>query len=298
MVTPGFIDNEIPQKMKWRDNDIVVSVPPKSGTTWGMNIAYQLREGGDAEFECLYSEVPWIEFLASPDMSTEDAASKLDAMEDNKRRIFKTHLCPPMLPYFDAKTSSPAAKVKYVVIVRNPEEAVVSFKPFIEKHTDEFLNFWGVPPMKFDDFETFYNVVVGKVGLHARIFGFMAAWWPLRKNSNVLMVHFSDMKKDHEGYIRKIADFVGFEPTDEQWENILDYTSFKWMSENHEKFNATKISEIPILHERALVRRGVSGLQHEDGMTEDIAYDLKMVGRKMLTDETAFEWLYKGGPLP
>eukprot|EP00586_Coscinodiscus_wailesii_P005151 CAMPEP_0172478536 /NCGR_PEP_ID=MMETSP1066-20121228/2560_1 /TAXON_ID=671091 /ORGANISM="Coscinodiscus wailesii, Strain CCMP2513" /LENGTH=284 /DNA_ID=CAMNT_0013238195 /DNA_START=176 /DNA_END=1030 /DNA_ORIENTATION=+ len=283
--------------MKWRDNDIVVTVPPKSGTTWAMNIVYQLREGGDAEFDCLYSEVPWIEFVPRPEISTEDAASKLDDMEDNKRRIFKTHMFPPILPYLNTETSLPAINVKYVVILRNPEEAVASFKPFMEKHTDEFLNYWNVPPLKFDDFETFYNFSVNRIGLLANIFGFMAAWWPLRKNSNVLMLHFSDMKKDHEGCVRKIADFVGFEPTDEQWENILDYTSFKWMSERHGKFNAKGISHVPILHERGLIRRGLSGVQYEDGMTEDIASDIKKRGKEILPDEAAFEWIYSGGPL-
>ena len=30
-------------------------------------------------------------------------------------------------------------------------------------------------------------------------FGFANGWWPLRNKPNVLMLHFNDMKADHEG---------------------------------------------------------------------------------------------------
>ena len=39
-------------------------------------------------------------------------------------------------------------------------------------------------------------------------FGFVNGWWPLRHKPNVLFLHFSEMKADHEGSVRKIADRV------------------------------------------------------------------------------------------
>ena len=35
---PPWIRSEIQAKVEWRDQDVVISVPPKSGTTWTMNI--------------------------------------------------------------------------------------------------------------------------------------------------------------------------------------------------------------------------------------------------------------------
>src|SRR5262249_38320023 len=61
--TAVWIDAEIQQRVEWRDGDVVVSVPVKSGTTWTMNIVHQLREGGDPHFEDLYVEVPWLELV-------------------------------------------------------------------------------------------------------------------------------------------------------------------------------------------------------------------------------------------
>ena len=51
---PPWINDTIQQQIEWRDGDIVVSVPPKSGTTWTMNIVHQLRSGGDPTFVDIY----------------------------------------------------------------------------------------------------------------------------------------------------------------------------------------------------------------------------------------------------
>src|ERR1043165_69525 len=60
---PGWIDPEIQNHVQWRDGDIVVSVPVKSGTTWTLNIVHQLRSGGDPDLRDVYAEVPWLELV-------------------------------------------------------------------------------------------------------------------------------------------------------------------------------------------------------------------------------------------
>jgi hypothetical protein len=49
-----WVNPAIQQRVAWRDGDIVVSVPMKSGTTWTMNIVHQLRSGGDPDLEDVY----------------------------------------------------------------------------------------------------------------------------------------------------------------------------------------------------------------------------------------------------
>eukprot|EP00972_Heterocapsa_arctica_P051765 7615096-Heterocapsa_arctica.AAC.1 len=60
------------------------------------------------------------------------------------------------------------------------------------------------------------------------------------------------MKKDHEGSVRKIADFLGFKPTDEQWPKVLEYTSFSWMKAHEEKFESATIAPVPVLKKGAM----------------------------------------------
>jgi aryl sulfotransferase len=124
-----WINTSIQQQIEWRDGDIVVSVPAKSGTTWTMNIVHQLRSGGDPDLFDIYEEVPWLEFVPRPDTVLDDLVAAFDQMGDDRRRAFKSHSAPDDLPYHQP---GQGPDVKYVVVVRNPDDAVASMRPFIQ----------------------------------------------------------------------------------------------------------------------------------------------------------------------
>jgi hypothetical protein len=126
---PPWIDPGIQQKVVWRDGDVLISVPLKSGTTWTMNIVHQLLTGGRSDFRDIYEEVPWLEFVSRPGQTHQEVLERIDAMPSDRRRAFKTHSAPPDVPFVKAGSGK---DVKYVVILRNPEEALVSFRPFLE----------------------------------------------------------------------------------------------------------------------------------------------------------------------
>ncbi len=292
---PGWINPTVQTKIAWRDGDVVISVPMKSGTTWTMNIVHQLREKGDRGFEEIYDEVKWIETMKTPESTVEEMVKDIDDMPENRPRAFKTHASPPMLPLKES--------VKYIVVFRNPEEAVVSMKSFTQKHSPDFLTFWGMPPEAFQwpNFETYYNAFVrdGKIGVDKMIFGFAAEWWKLRNKPNVLMLHYKEMVSDHEGNIKKISDFLGYGPyTAEEWGTILELTSFQWMKNHETRFEANNVWPIPVLQKGAMMRQGSFGLARKEGMTEEMANDLAERGRKICTDPKAFDYLYNGGELP
>lgn len=291
-----WIRPDIQQDIAWRDGDIVISVPAKSGTTWAMNIVYQLLKGGDPDFEGIYEEVPWIEFLESPSYTPADVHARLAAMPGDRPRAFKTHSAPPALPFIRASSGK---HIKYLVIGRNPEEALVSFKAFMEEHSDAWYELWGIPraALTRPDFQRFYSEVVGPNNLHRMFFGFLASWWPLRHERNVLLLHYADMKTDHEGSIRRIADFLGIAPAEEQWPAILQYTSFPWMKAHQRKFEASSRLAIPPFNSGAMIRKGQLGAAHEDGMTDEVAAHLRTVGQSIFPNDEALDWLYNGGVL-
>lgn len=293
---PPWIEPEIQRKIEWRDGDVVISVPPKSGTTWTMNIVHQLLTGGTADFRDIYEEVPWIEFLSYPGQPHQDVLDRLDAMS-GPRRAFKTHSAPPDLPFL---SSGSGRDVKYVVVLRNPEEALVSFWPFLEEHSDEWYDLWQMPRAALcrPDFPSFYSEVVDAHGIQGAFFGFLAAWWPLRNEPNILFVHFSEMKRNQEASIRRIAKFLGAEPDDDQWPSILEYTSFPWMKRHENKFETSTASKVPILKSGAMIRKGEVGGAKSDGMTDDISRHLREVGSRIFPDTAAVEWLYVGGERP
>jgi len=294
---PPWIQPQIQQKIKWRDGDVVISVPAKSGTTWTMNIVHQLLMGGTEDFRDIYEEVPWIEFLGYPGQSHQDVINRVDAMPTSRRRAFKSHSAPPQLPFMKSGSEQ---DVKYIVVFRNPEEALVSFRPFLEKHSDEWFDLWRMPreAMCRPDFPSFYSEVIDSHNMQGMFFGFLAAWWPLRRERNVLFLHFSDMKRDHEASIRKISKFIGGEPTADRWPVILEYTSFPWMKRHEDKFEASTAGKVPILKSGAMIRKGETGKAESDGMTEEISRHLREVGGRICPDPAAVNWLYQGGQFP
>lgn len=293
---PPWIRPEIQTKIEWRDQDIVISVPPKSGTTWMMNIVYQLLNGGNPDFESVYSEVPWIEFLSHPDESEQEVLDRVAAMPGTQPRAFKTHSSPPDIPFIKISENK---NVRYIVVCRNPEEAIVSFKPFLEKHTDDWFDLWGVPKvaMTKDSFSDFYYEVINDMGMQAMFFGFMAAWWPLRNESNVLFMHYADMKHDHAGSLQKIADFLSLQPNKAEWEKIREYTGFNWMKLHADKFGPLSKNSAPVLEAGAMIRTGKVGAAREDGMNEQISTDIYAIGQEMCPDQEALDWLYHGGKI-
>jgi len=292
---PPWIRPEIQQKIAWRDGDIVISVPPKSGTTWTMNIVHQLLTGGTAEFRDIYQEVPWIEFVGYPGEPHDDIRNRLEAMPVGRPRAFKTHSAPPALPFIKE-----GAQMKYIVVFRNPEEALVSFRPFLAQHSDEWFALWQMPRAAIcrTDFPSFYSEIVDKNGMQGAFFGFLGAWWPFRNEKNVLFLHFSDMKRDHRGSIAKIAKFLGVEPGADRWPAILEYTSFPWMKQNEDKFEAGTAAKVPPLMKGAMMRKGEAGKARADGMTDEISRHLREVGSRICPDPAAVDWFYNGGVLP
>jgi len=294
---PGWSDPGIQSQVRWRDGDIVVSVPVKSGTTWTMNIVHQLRAGGDPDLVDIYAEVPWLEFVMSPDVTREQRLAQFAALPRTRRRAFKTHSAPPLLPYQPPRRGG--KDVRYVVVVRNPDEALASMHPFIHAHSDAWFDLWNLPREAFcrPDFASFYHEVA-KAMFPRMLFGFVAGWWPLRYAKNVLMLHFSDMKADHEGSVRKIASFLGFRPTAKQWPKILEYTSFDWMKAHEDKFELRTVAPVPVLDSGAMMRRGRVGAAKDDGVTPEISAEVAQIGHEMLNDDAALEWFYRGGALP
>lgn len=294
----AWIDPEVQKDVEWRDGDIIVSVPSKSGTTWTMNIVHQLRSGGDPEFKDIYIEVPWLEFVETPDDTRPRRLERFGSMPKTRRRAFKTHSAPPVLPYVEPGPNAP--DVKYLVILRNPEEALVSFKPFIAGHSQAFFDFWGVAKSEFvrPTFAEYYRDVLSNMPIAQMFFGFLAAWWPLRHQPNVRLFHFMDLKNEPERVIPAIADFLGFTPTKEQWPKILEYCSFRWMKDHEEKFDIQHLLAFPMLDKGAMVRKGSVGAAKDDGMTPEIAAEFRACGAEIIKNPALLEWFYHGGQRP
>jgi hypothetical protein len=134
--------------------------------------------------------------------------------------------------------------------------------------------------------------------MQGMFFGFVAAWWQLRHEPNVLLLHYADIKRGGGKVLRRISDFLGTKPTEAQWATIEKHASFEWMKTNQSKFETFPHAVVPVLESGAMIRKGQTGAAHEDGMTSEIAGQLRAFGSKIVGDPVALAWLYEGGPLP
>ena len=297
---PGapWLEPMLQKQVEWRNGDIIISVPPKSGTTWMMNIVHQLRTGGDPDFKDIYIEVPWLEFVENREDTPERRLDRFRTLPTSRRRAFKTHAAPPHIPYIEPGPN--ALDIKYVVVVRNPEEALVSLKPFIAGHSQAFFDYWKVPKGIFEreTFAEYYRDVLANMPHAEMFFGFLANWWPLRNMPNVRLLHFSELKNNPNSVIPALADFLGFSPTKEQWPKILEYCSFDWMKKHQEKFEMQHVLGFPMLDSGAMVRKGAVGAAKEDGMTAEIAAEFRAKGAALIKNPKVLDWFYNGGKRP
>ena len=234
-----------------------------------------------------------VEIVPRPDTDLNDLVVAFDAMPQGTRRALKSHAAPPTLPY---QRSGAQPDVRYLVVVRSPDEAVASFRPFISAHSDAWFDLWQVDrnAIAGPNFEE-YIAGFASHALVPKIFSFVASWWPLRDEPNVLLVHYGDLKSDPDTSIRQIADFLDFNVHESSWPAILEYTSFAWMKKHEDKFELRSVADIPILEPGAMIRKGQTGTTIEDGITPQIADTIAEIGRTILTDPQAFDWCYHGG---
>jgi aryl sulfotransferase len=217
-------DSTIWNDLAFRDDDIVIATYAKSGTTWMQQIVAQMLFDGDPDLEVAEMS-PWLDLRVPP------KAVKLPLVEaQSHRRFLKTHL--PV----DALVFSPRAR--YIYIGRDGRDVVWSF---YNHHVNanaawyEALNDTpgrigppiGPPP---DDVREYWRAWLDQDG-HPwwPFWENVRTWWAIRTLPNVLLVHFESLKRDLDGEMRRIADFIGVPVNESRWDAILEHCSFDWM---------------------------------------------------------------------
>src|SRR3954468_18948024 len=197
-----------------RPSDVIIASYAKCGTTWLQQMVHSPPADGDLDFDDISRVVPWIETAA-------DLGLDLDGAQRGEPRAFKSHLSYAQVP----------ADARYIVSVRDPRDALVSAYRFFEG--------WFFEPGSID-IETLGRVrfVEGR-GYYTHL----ASWWPHRRDANVLMLAYERMKDDHEGAVRRVAEFIGFGDDEERIAIACQESSFASMQAHHDKYDDLMIRE-------------------------------------------------------
>ena len=92
-------------------------------------------------------------------------------------------------------------------------------------------------------------------------FEFFKAWMEYKDESNVLLLHYSDVFNSKRKYIKKIADFIGVEISEEGLNQVESRTSVAWMKKNNNRYRhlAGPNKDISMLGDVNMVRSGGIG---------------------------------------
>lgn len=222
-----------------RPDDIVISTPPKCGTTWTQMVCALLIFQTPELPDRLSNLSPWLDMLTR---SRTTVVALLEAQEH--RRFIKTHTPLSGIPIRDGVT--------YICVGRDPRDVALS-------RDDHLLNMdWEgfhaqrvaaaledglpepamAPPPSLEslsDRERFWRWVDDQTpptelsSSLLRTVRHIESFWDARDTLNVVMLHYHDLKTDLEAQMRALATRVGIEVADEQWPALVDAATFESM---------------------------------------------------------------------
>lgn len=217
-----------------RPDDIVIATYPKSGTTWMQQIT-NLLIFQDTEPRAIGEISVWLDFrLGAP------VENLLDRLERQAhRRFLKSHVPADAMTLHDA--------VKYVHVARDGRDTCLSYHNHCSNfsaetlarldeigHADPLLAS-PFPPTPEDPEAFFDRWLTTGVGDEAdgypfySWFNFERTFWQIRRQPNVLMVHYRDLKIDLEGEMRRIARFLGIAVAEDLWPGLVRAATFAEM---------------------------------------------------------------------
>ena len=222
-----------------RPDDIIISTPPKCGTTWTQMIVALLLFQTPQLPAPLAKLSPWLDMRTR---ARRDVFSDLEAQ--NHRRFIKSHTPLPGLPTADGVT--------YICAGRDPRDVALSMRDHLDNidwpvffaacaaaaQTDG-VDMPAPPPPPDPDADpsaraAFWRWVLDDAPLTANLalpgmLHHVQSFWDARDAENVVMVHYSDLKQDLEGEMRRLAERLGIEVAEERWPALVQAASFSEM---------------------------------------------------------------------
>lgn len=296
-------DSERFDDFAFRDGDIVISTPPKCGTTWTQTICALLIFGSPDFPQAVDLISPWLEQSLRP---IADVVADLDAQQH--RRFIKSHTPLDGLPFDE--------RVTYLCVGRDPRDVALSWDNHIDNMDiqallalrDKAVGSEDLPEllqrqmegmqMPETESERFWHwvennlAVVDSVGGLAFTMHHLGSFYAERGRPNVVMLHYGDLKADLEGQMRSLAGTLGITVEEDRWPTLVQAATFESM-----KARATEVApnatESIWQDQERFFHRGTSGQWHQI-ITDDA--DARRYRERVgqLADDDLSRWVHQG----
>lgn len=261
-----------------RSGDIVVSTPPKSGTTWTQGILALLISGDPAVDAQTSMKSPWI------DINIRDVAEVMARLEaQDHRRHVKTHTPFGGIPVWE--------ELRYITVYRHPIDVHFSFR----KHAANMKRELGAGLTSEDPSESFRIFLEGEHKEEASLFSIVEHYrgtLEREPRENLIRLHYADMLRDLTGAVARIAGHVGISHPPEVMAALVEAATFDSMKANANRFTPSAGQDF--WRDDAAFFDSATSNKWEAKLTEaDLAaYDARI---STLLDPAERAWLEWGG---
>lgn len=203
--------------------DVVCAVPAKSGTTWVMHIAHQLRmRGAEPDFEDQMDVMPWIE--GGPALALQD---DVNLQQPGEPRIFKSHFTWKQLEDSTLPTS-----LKVIYCFRDLKDVLKSVASFLPPIVHLEVPEWVLPN------------ALSAIGEIDSQLNSLCDFWEQRHNDRVCFLFYDDLKERHLECVQRIQRFMQIEGGDSLAEKVVEQSTHAYMSrpDMWSKFSDFKIA--------------------------------------------------------
>ncbi|KAI1288092.1 Sulfotransferase family cytosolic 1B member 1 [Halotydeus destructor] len=242
LVSPKFLNNL--EKMAIRDEDIIITSYPRSGTTWTAEIVSAIMSNLDAKTMAKQIHERVFHLEVGRPVGQTGFLNRLSSP-----RLLETHL-----PFSHVPDQMKQLKCKVIYVVRNPKDQMVSYYNF-HQHAKYLGNIQ-------HDWNNFYQLYCNGHLVYGSWFEHVRNWIVAAKSkpTNVLILSYEDMKINLPAMVRLIAQFVGKDLPDETVRKIVEHCSFSKMKDNP-TVNRTQIGITDFLDhsKQSFIRKGIIG---------------------------------------
>lgn len=202
------------QNYRTRSDDVWVTSYPKAGTTWTMNIVWQLMNNLNFSAKFLTDA----DFFLERSMLTSEE-SDINVMDDQPSpRLVKSHFPAHLLPK-DVWTIKP----KLIYVHREAKDVAISMYHMFRNHAH--IQYTGT----MEDFlDAFLNDHVVYAPFYAHIHSFKQ----LNQLQHLLLINYEEMVANPFAHVQKISTFLEYDYTDEQLKELTEHVSFENMRKN------------------------------------------------------------------
>jgi len=202
-----------------RPDDVIISTPPKCGTTWMQTIVVMLLSGRATIDGPLGDVSPWLDCAFRDRV---EIAARLAGQ--THRRCIKSHTPLDGITY--------NADVTYITVYRHPMDVHFSMRTHAANMQNDWLDFMYTDDiresfLRFVDFpETTTgtdDLTVASIAAHYRTFRKWAAL------PNIHFFHYADMTRDRLGQITRLAKLLNLNHNQDLLTAVVDATSFDTM---------------------------------------------------------------------